>query len=101
MERYQVFCCESWIRTNDFCGYAHSELTKLSYLAHLYIEVDILYKCFCRPGRNRTHIYGFGDHYSTIELPTYYIGLPCQPMRGLDGHSLCVLVSAKAPTELL
>ena len=74
---------------------------QLPYLAHLYIEVDILYKCFGRPGRNRTHIYGFGDHYSTIELPTYCISLPCQLIWGLDGHSLWVFVSTKTPTELL
>ena len=29
------------------------------------------------------------------------IGLPCQPMWGLDGHSLCVFVSPKTPTGFL
>ena len=101
MERYQVFLLRELDSNQRLLRLCPQRTNQLSYLAHLYIAVDILYKCFCRPGRNRTHIYGFGDHYSTIELPTYCISLPCQLIWGLDGHSLCVFVSTKTPTELL
>lgn len=32
-----------------------------------YLNIDLL----GRKGRNRTLIFGFGDHYNTIILPTY------------------------------